>query len=181
MRPDLCLVHLRARHLRRDREIRFDARQGVRGIPQDGVVRWPGAGWRALRTDTIEPGRMTRSPAFRRVRCGTGGPCPQTFRRKRHRRSQLTAVVHESLNFPIADRSRAGDFALELFHGPTLAFRISARGSWPADGRTRRRVTVLTATSGDTGRRSQRVSRDCQRAVVILYPDGRVSRPRKRS
>jgi threonine synthase len=83
---------------------------------------------------------------------------------------------------PAADRL----FALELFHGPTLAFkdfgaRFLARVlRWIGErrggsGQTRPR-TVLTATSGDTG---AAVAHAFWRVpgfrVVVLYPQGRVS------
>jgi threonine synthase len=82
---------------------------------------------------------------------------------------------------PLVALPRAGDFLLELFHGPTAAFKdFGARFLAACFERLRRDergdVTVLVATSGDTGsavgaafhrRRGVR--------VVILYPDGRVS------
>ncbi|MBI5365010.1 MAG: threonine synthase [Planctomycetes bacterium] len=94
--------------------------------------------------------------------------------------ADVRAVVGEALDFPAPLAPLAdGTFALELFHGPTLAFkdfgarflaavleRVPARGP----------RTILTATSGDTGaavasafwkRRGVR--------VVVLYPAGRIA------
>lgn len=69
--------------------------------------------------------------------------------------------------------------ALELFHGPTLAFkdfgaRFLARVlAHAADGRPR---TVLTATSGDTGAAVASAFHGLPGVrVVVLYPAGRVS------
>jgi threonine synthase len=90
----------------------------------------------------------------------------------------LSAVVHEALDFPIPlVEIEPGIFALELFHGPTLAFkdvgaRVMARLMAVLGGD----VTVLTATSGDTGSAVANAFHGIASArVVILYPDGRVS------
>jgi threonine synthase len=79
-------------------------------------------------------------------------------------------------------RSMGGDhFLLELFWGPTLAFKDHALGVLgqlfdQVLARQTRKVTVLGATSGDTG--SAAIAACSGRShldVVILYPDGRVS------
>jgi threonine synthase len=92
--------------------------------------------------------------------------------------STLSAVVHEALDFPIPlVEIEPGIFALELFHGPTLAFkdvgaRVMARLMAVLGGD----VTVLTATSGDTGSAVANAFHGIASArVVILYPDRRVS------
>jgi threonine synthase len=90
----------------------------------------------------------------------------------------LFAVVSEALDFPIPlVEVEPGMFALELFHGPTLAFkdvgaRVMARLMATLGGD----VTVLTATSGDTGSAVANAFHGIASArVVILYPEGRVS------
>lgn len=92
----------------------------------------------------------------------------------------VRAIAREALDFPVPLAPLAdGTLALELFHGPTLAFKdFGARflaavlERVPASGPR----TILTATSGDTGaavasafwkRRGVR--------VVVLYPAGRIS------
>ncbi|MGA0846425.1 MAG: threonine synthase, partial [Luteolibacter sp.] len=74
-----------------------------------------------------------------------------------------------------------GDHVLELFHGPTLAFkdfgaRFMARlMAWLTRGDTRP-LTVLVATSGDTGGAvASAFHRVPGTRVVILYPSGMVS------
>ncbi len=90
----------------------------------------------------------------------------------------LSAVVHEALDFPIplieVDK---GIFALELFHGPTLAFKdIGARVMARLMAAVGADVTVLTATSGDTGSAVANAFHGIASArVIILYPEGRVS------
>jgi threonine synthase len=90
----------------------------------------------------------------------------------------LGAVVHDALDFPIPlVEVEPGIYSLELFHGPTLAFkdvgaRVMARLMAALGGD----VTVLTATSGDTGSAVANAFYGIPSArVVILYPDGRVS------
>jgi len=93
----------------------------------------------------------------------------------------LEAVVVEALNFPIPlVEIEPGIHALELFHGPTLAFkdvgaRVMARvmaAMHTADDP----LTVLAATSGDTGSAvAHAFFRVPHTRVVILYPDGRIS------
>ena len=93
----------------------------------------------------------------------------------------LEAVVVEALNFPIPLVELApGLHALELFHGPTLAFkdvgaRVMAR-LMAALHQDDRPLTVLAATSGDTGSAvAHAFHRVPHTRVVVLYPDGRVS------
>ena len=93
----------------------------------------------------------------------------------------LEAVVVEALNFPIPLVEVAPSvYALELFHGPTLAFkdvgaRVMAR-MMAALHEARDPLTVLAATSGDTGSAvAHAFYRVPNTRVVILYPDGRIS------
>ncbi len=90
----------------------------------------------------------------------------------------LSAVVYESLDFPIPlIEIEPGIFALELFHGPTLAFKdVGARVMARLMAALGADVTVLTATSGDTGSAVANAFHGIASArVVILYPEGRVS------
>ena len=82
---------------------------------------------------------------------------------------------------PLRDFGKDGDYVLELFHGPTAAFKdYGARflagclSALPrADGKP---LTIVVATSGDTGAAVAGAfhGRTGIR-VAILYPDGRVS------
>ncbi len=77
-------------------------------------------------------------------------------------------------------------FALELFHGPTLAFKDLAMqllgGLFEhVLARDDRRVTIIGATSGDTGSAAIEALRDRERIeVVILHPHGRTSEVQRR-
>jgi threonine synthase len=97
-------------------------------------------------------------------------------------REELALAAGSALDFPVPlVPVRPGIHALELFHGPTLAFkdfgaRFLARMLALVAQRDRRPRTVLTATSGDTGAAvaSAFLGLPGFRAVV-LYPAGRVS------
>jgi threonine synthase len=93
----------------------------------------------------------------------------------------LEAVVVEALNFPIPlIEVQPGILSLELFHGPTFAFkdvgaRVMAR-PMAARHRGDDPLTILAATSGDTGSAVAHAFHGVPNTrVVILYPDGRVS------
>jgi threonine synthase len=93
----------------------------------------------------------------------------------------LLAVLEEALAFPIPLVAvEPGIYALELFHGPTLAFkdvgaRVMAR-LMAALFRGDNPLTILVATSGDTGSAVAHAFHDVPHTrVAILYPKGRVS------
>jgi len=77
-------------------------------------------------------------------------------------------------------------FALELFHGPTLAFKDFAM-QWLGQAMDRvlrrrgARATIVGATSGDTGASAiEAFARLSEVEVFILYPEGRVSEVQRR-
>ena len=77
-------------------------------------------------------------------------------------------------------------FVLELFHGPTLAFKdvamqLLGRLMQDALGRRGERTTIVGATSGDTGASAIEAFRGLPAAdLFILYPHGRVSDVQRR-
>lgn len=95
----------------------------------------------------------------------------------------LPAICAEALDFPVPHRALPADGAhvLELFHGPTAAFKdIGARFLAACLARLPRHdarpLTILVATSGDTGAAVGAAFHGRPGArVVILYPDGKVS------
>ncbi|MDH5531044.1 MAG: pyridoxal-phosphate dependent enzyme, partial [Paracoccaceae bacterium] len=80
----------------------------------------------------------------------------------------------------------ANHFLLELFHGPTLAFKdfamqLIGQLFQIALARDGRRVTIVGATSGDTGSAAIEAFRGLSNVdVFILYPHGRVSEVQRR-
>jgi threonine synthase len=77
-------------------------------------------------------------------------------------------------------------FLLELFHGPTLAFKdfamqLIGQLFQTALARNGQRVTIVGATSGDTGSAAMEAFRGLSNVdVFILYPHGRVSDVQRR-
>ncbi len=96
--------------------------------------------------------------------------------------NELYNIVKETVNFPIPlVKVTENISSLELYHGPTLAFKdIGARfmsrclGHFVKGGD--KKVTVLVATSGDTGGAVANGFYNVEGVdVVILYPSGKVS------
>ena len=77
-------------------------------------------------------------------------------------------------------------FLLELFHGPTLAFKdfamqIIGQMFQAALTRSGKRITIVGATSGDTGSAAIEAFRGLDNVdVFILFPQGRVSEVQRR-
>ena len=93
---------------------------------------------------------------------------------------ELLGMLKEVLNFPL-DLHEIEDnvYALELFHGPTHAFKdVGARFlSRVLRKVSDKRLTILVATSGDTGSAvAQGFLNVPNIDVVILYPQGRISK-----
>jgi threonine synthase len=94
----------------------------------------------------------------------------------------LYRIVSETVNFdfPLVKIDESA-YALELFHGPTLAFKdVGARfmsrclGYFSKD--RKEKIFVLVATSGDTGSAVANGFYDVDGVeVIILYPSGKVS------
>ncbi|MEG0185301.1 MAG: threonine synthase [Stenotrophomonas sp.] len=95
----------------------------------------------------------------------------------------LPAICQQAFDFPVPLRALGskGDHVLELFHGPTAAFKdIGARFLAGTLSRLQagkdRDLTIVVATSGDTGAAvAAAFHRQPGVRVVVLYPDGRVS------
>ena len=97
----------------------------------------------------------------------------------------LDAILSETFSFPIPATPLPVDghdvSLLELYHGPTAAFKDVGAGFLAAclsrlEGDAENPLTILVATSGDTGGAVAAAfdERPGMR-VVVLYPDGRVS------
>lgn len=96
--------------------------------------------------------------------------------------AELLHIVEDALNFSIPLIEVENNIhSLELFHGPTYAFkdvgaRFLARCLSTFNTQSNREVTILVATSGDTG---GAVASGFYKVpgveVIILYPSGKVS------
>lgn len=111
--------------------------------------------------------------AFNVIKPYVGGTIPD---------DELRTIVSETINFDfplvkIEDKV----YSLELYHGPTLAFKdVGARFMSRCLGYfvkgNDKKVTVLVATSGDTGGAVASGFYDVEGVeIVILYPSGKVS------
>ena len=97
--------------------------------------------------------------------------------------AELPTICREALDFetPLRPLPQRDALVLELFHGPTAAFKdIGARFLAACLRRLPREdarpLTILVATSGDTGAAvGAAFHRQPNIEIVILYPDGRVS------
>ncbi len=154
---------------------RVDLKEAViRSLPPDNGLYMPDAlpvlgpefwdGWRQL--DFQETGMAVAQAFF-------GDDVPT---------AALREIVEGTLAFDAPVVTLApGDHILELFHGPTLAFkdfgaRFMARLMAWLTRNDDRMLTVLVATSGDTGGAVASAFHQVEGTrVVILYPKGKVS------
>ncbi len=96
---------------------------------------------------------------------------------------QLEEIINEAINFPAPiSEFEKNRYLLELFHGPTLAFKdfgarfMAKTLGWFAQNRNRE-LNILVATSGDTGSAVANGFYDVPGInVFILYPKGKVSK-----
>ena len=111
--------------------------------------------------------------AFEVIKQFIGDEIPET---------ELKHIITETLcfDFPLV-KIEDDVFSLELFHGPTMAFkdvgaRFMSRCLAYFNRNDNKEVTVLVATSGDTGGAVASGFLGVKGVeVIILYPDGKVS------
>jgi len=103
--------------------------------------------------------------------------------------ADLLAAAYGRFDHPaVAPLTQIGphDWVMELFHGPTLAFKdhamqVLGRLFDLLLSRAGRRITIVGATSGDTGSAAIEACRDRDALdVFILYPKDRVSEVQRR-
>jgi threonine synthase len=96
---------------------------------------------------------------------------------------ELEQILAETFSFDIPSTALRGAHAslLELYHGPTAAFKDVGAGFLAAclsrlEGDVTSPLTILVATSGDTGGAVAAAFNERPgMRVVVLFPDGRVS------
>jgi threonine synthase len=154
------------------------------GLATDGGLyvpeSWPQFGpadWRAMR------GLSYAEIAFRVIKPFVGGCIPDADL-KRMIEEAYGTFGHKAV-VPLR-QSGDNDWVLELFHGPTLAFKdvalqlLGRLFDW-ALARSGKRATIVGATSGDTGSAAIEGCRGrANLDIFILFPQGRVSDVQRR-
>ena len=154
------------------------------GLARDGGLYVPESWPELSRADIAGlAGRSYAEAAFRIINPFTGGEIAEPALRRMiddayrmFRHAAVTPLVQIGSNH----------FLVELFHGPTLAFKdvamqFLARLMDHVLAERGERATIVAATSGDTGGAAVEAFRGRERVdVAILFPDGRVSPVQRR-
>jgi threonine synthase len=154
------------------------------GLARDGGLYVP-ADWPALDDAALRGfrGKPYAEVAVSVMRPFIGGCVPD---------ADFDAIVAESYagfdHAAVAPMSQLGpnEWLLELFHGPTLAFKdfalqLLGRLFDHVLAKRGERVTIVGATSGDTGSAAIEACRDRDAVdIFILHPKGRVSEVQRR-
>src|SRR5471032_2063365 len=154
------------------------------GLARDGGLYVPES-WPTLDAKTIAgfAGRPYAEVAIEVIRPFVGDSIPEADL------ARMAREAYGTFRHPAtAPLVQLGDslFVLELFHGPTLAFKdlamqLVARLMDHMLQQRGERTTIVVATSGDTGGAAVEAFRGrSQVDVVVLYPHGRVSDVQRR-
>ncbi len=154
------------------------------GLARDGGLYVPES-WPRLGAPAIAAfvGRPYAEVALEVVRPFVGGSVAE------HDLARVIREAYDAFRHPaVAPLVQLGvsSFVLELFHGPTLAFKdlamqLVARLMDHALGLRGERTTIVVATSGDTGGAAVEAFRGrSQVDVIVLFPHGRISEVQRR-
>ncbi|MNU42943.1 Threonine synthase [compost metagenome] len=149
----------------------------LRGIAPDGGLYMPQT-WPSLPVDAARPGRTYAEMAKEAISPFIGDALPAGALDRALDR--LTQGFDHPAVTPLVELE-PGLFVLELFHGPTAAFKdlamqLVAALSDEALAATGQKLTLLTATSGDTGAAAVRAFAGAERInLIVLHPLDRVS------
>ena len=154
------------------------------GLARDGGLYVPEE-WPRLAPEAIAAlaGRPYWEAAVEIIRPFVGGEIPDADLGRMA--SDAYATFRHPAVVPL-DQSGPNQFVLELFHGPTLAFKdvamqLIARLMDHALAVRGRRTTIVVATSGDTGGAAvEAFAGRSQVDLVVLFPEGRISEVQRR-
>ena len=154
------------------------------GLARDGGLYVPEL-WPRLDLRTIQgfAGRAYADVAVEVIRCFTGDAIADADL-IRMAREAYASFRHPAVA-PIVQLG-VGTFMLELFHGPTLAFKdiamqLLARLMDHVLAQRGERRTIVVATSGDTGGAAVEAFRDRDQVdLIVLFPNGRISDVQRR-
>ncbi|WP_299811093.1 threonine synthase [uncultured Roseibium sp.] len=156
----------------------------LQGLARDGGLYLPET-WPQFDADTIASfaGKSYQEVAYAVISPFIGDEIPEDDLKA------MIADAYAGFRHPAVTplvQSGPNTFLLELFHGPTLAFKDVAMqllGRMMDYVLTQRglRATIVGATSGDTGGAAIEAFRGRERTdIFILFPDGRVSNVQRR-
>jgi threonine synthase len=156
------------------------------GLARDGGLYVPET-WPVLPREAIAgfAGRPFHEVALAVLEPLTGGAIPQADLARMVRDAYGSAVFGHAAVTPLVQIA-PNRWVLELFHGPTLAFKdvamqLVARLMDFVLEKRGQRATVVCATSGDTGGAAVEAFRNSTRCTMFaLFPDGRVSDVQRR-
>jgi threonine synthase len=154
------------------------------GLARDGGLYVPES-WPRLSAEEIAglAGLSFEEAAFRVMRPFTGDAFPDAEFRALLARA-WSGFAHPA-RCPLVQIG-PNDWLLELFHGPTLAFKdvamqLIGQLFEASLARSGRRLTIVGATSGDTGSAAIEAFRGRANVdVFVLFPEGRVSEVQRR-
>lgn len=151
----------------------------IEGLARDGGLYVPQY-WPQLSTGEIASfkGKSYAEVAYRVIAPFVGDDIPERDLRRMIDEAYAT-FSHKDV-VPL-QRLSSGEYILELFHGPTLAFKdvamqlISRLMDYVLSARNER-CTIVGATSGDTGGAATEAFRGRERIdLIFMFPKGRVS------
>lgn len=154
----------------------------LRGMAPDGGLYMPQA-WPRLSADAARPERTYGEIAAEVLTPFVGAALPEGALDAAIRRL-VSGFDHPAVT-PLVE-VEDGLFVLELFHGPTAAFKdlamqLAASLADAALAASGERLTLLTATSGDTGAAAVAAFAGAERIrLVVLHPLDRVSPVQRR-
>ncbi|WFE88946.1 threonine synthase [Roseibium porphyridii] len=156
----------------------------LQGLARDGGLYLPET-WPQFDAETIASfaGKPYEDVAFQAMQPFVGGDIPDDDLKS------MISEAYQSFRHPAVTplvQTDANTFVLELFHGPTLAFKdvamqLLGRMMDYVLAKRGLRATIVGATSGDTGGAAIDAFRGRDRTdIFILFPDGRVSNVQRR-
>ena len=154
----------------------------LRGMAPDGGLYLPGA-WPSLSPESWAAGRGYVSIATRAMAPFIGDALPAGAL---DRGLARLAAGFEPAEVTPLRCLEDGLYMLELFHGPTAAFKdlamqLAAALSSEALAASGERLTLVTATSGDTGAAAVAAFANADRVrLIVLHPHERVSAVQRR-
>lgn len=154
------------------------------GLARDGGLYVPKA-WPQLTPETIAGffGRPYAEVAAEVIRPFVGGEIADADL------ARMTNDAYATFRHPAVaplDQATPDQFVLELFHGPTLAFKdvamqLLARLMDHVLAKRGERTTIVVATSGDTGGAAVDAFAGRDNVdLIVLFPDGRISDVQRR-